>query len=225
MHDGRFAIVTPEGVRLLLTPAGPAPRALAWLIDFLIYSVFLIILGILNGAFASRTMQGLSMVLMFLVYWGYPVIAEVYFGGRTWGKKALGLRVVRANGLPVGWRESALRNLLLVVDFMPVMYATGLFCMLMDTRFRRVGDIVANTQVIYDEVKPKRSAISAVEPMAAPFPLSPEQQRSLLDLMEREKSIPHARMLELASLAEPLTGATDERSLARLRAIAAGLNQ
>lgn len=225
MHDGRFSIITPEGVRLLLTPAGPAPRALAWAIDFAIFAAFAIVLVTMNSFAGSKTIYGLSLVLLFLVYWGYPVIGEVYFAGRTFGKKALGLKVVRVDGLPVGWRESTLRNLLLVVDFMPMLYSTGLLCMLLDGRFRRVGDIVANTQVIYDETHAKRGKITQAEPMAAPFPLTPEQQRSLIDLMEREQSIPQARFLELASLAEPLTGATGERSLQRLRAIVAGINQ
>ena len=184
MRDGRFSIITPEGVRLLLTPAGPAPRAFAWAIDFSIFAAFGIALSMINSVTDSKTVYGLSLVLLFLVYWGYPVIGEVYFGGRTFGKKALGLKVVRADGLPVGWRESSLRNLLLVVDFMPMMYSAGLLCMLLDERFRRVGDIVANTQVIYDEKHAKRGQITQVEPMAAPFPLSPEQQRNLIDLME-----------------------------------------
>ncbi|MBI3229310.1 MAG: RDD family protein, partial [Burkholderiales bacterium] len=198
MRDGRFAITTPEGVRLLLTPAGPYSRAFAWVIDVCIFGAIAWVLAIVSS-FGGRTGHGIYLVLLFVLYWGYPVVGEVYFAGRTFGKKMLGLRVVRVDGLPVGWRESSLRNLLLVVDFMPLMYATGLLCMLLDLRFRRIGDIVANTQVIYDEVKAKRGAIKKVEPMAAPFPLTPEQQRSLIDLMEREKSIPHARLLELAT--------------------------
>ena len=41
--------------------------------------------------------------------------------------------------------------------------------------------------------------------------------RDLIAMFEREKSIPHERMLELAGLAQAITGQTEEASLARLR--------
>ena len=225
MRDGRFSITTPEGVRLLLTPAGPVPRAWAWLIDIAIFGGVIYLLSFITILTGSKAARGILFVLGFVLYWGYPVICEVYFGGSTIGKRVLGLKVVRANGLPVSWRESILRNLLLVADFMPMMYATGLVCLLLDKRFRRLGDMVANTQVVYVEKAQTRTKLAPVTPMAAPFPLTPEQQRSLIDLMERENTIPNARLLELASLAEPLTKASEEESLRRLRAIVAGLNQ
>lgn len=221
MLDGKLSLTTPEGVRLLLTPAGPATRAKAWLIDFLIWCVFAYVLILLLGK--SKLGEGILLVLLFLVYWGYPVICEVYFGGRTIGKQMVGIEVLRADGLPVGWRESSLRNLLLVADFMPMMYATGLLCMLFDAQFRRLGDIVARTQVVYRDAPQKQITPMNIEPLPLPFPLSPEQQRMLIDLLEREKGLPPARLEELATLAEPLTGCTGKTSLGRLRAYVAGL--
>lgn len=221
MLDGRLSLTTPEGVRLLLTPAGPVPRAKAWLIDFLIWGVFAIAISLLLSW--SKLGEGILYVLLFLSYWGYPIICEVYFGGRTIGKRSVGIEVLRADGLPVGWRESTLRNLMLVADFMPAMYATGLLCMLFDSQFRRLGDIVARTQVVYREAAQKQITPLDVMPLPVPFPLSPEQQRMLIDLFEREKGLPPARVEELATLAEPLTGLTGKASLARLRAYVAGL--
>lgn len=223
MINGRLSLITPEGVRILLTPAGPAARAWAWAIDFGIvaglYLLFAITVGSLNlgpGTFA---------IGVFVLYWGYPILSEVYLDGRSIGKRALGLRVVRADGLPVGWRESILRNLLLVADFLPVFYFTGLVCMLFDLQYRRLGDIVAGTQVIYHEVELTRIEAPAVEPAPLPFPLTPEQQRTLIALFEREANIPIERLHELASIAQTLTGETGSASLDRLRAYVAGLNQ
>lgn len=223
MYNGKISLTTPEGIRLLQTPAGPVPRAWAWLIDFLLFFVVMLLMW---TQASGRTMKGLLLVATFVVYWGYPVLCEVYFNGRTVGKKIMGLQVVRADGLPVGWRESCLRNLLLVADFMPVFYTTGLVCMLFDPHFRRVGDLVAHTQVVYFETpaQPKNLQLK-LAPHAPPFPLTPEQQRSLIDLLERADSIPPAQLLELASLAEPLTGKTDEASLQELRHIVAGIQQ
>jgi uncharacterized RDD family membrane protein YckC len=223
MINGRLSLITPEGVRILMTPAGPSARAWAWTIDFLIcvgvYFLYAVMVGFLNmGA-------GTLLIGLFVLYWGYPIICEVYFNGRSIGKRALRLKVVRADGLPVGWRESCLRNLMLVADFLPALYATGLLCMLFDLQFRRLGDIVAGTQVIYLDTISKRVAAPEVAPIPLPYPLTPEQQRVLIGLFEREMHIPIERLHELASFAEPLTGATGAASLDRLRGFVAGLNQ
>ncbi|MBS0308451.1 MAG: RDD family protein [Proteobacteria bacterium] len=220
---GRLSLTTPEGVRLLLTPAGPAPRAWAWAVDFLIWlAVVWVMIMVLSG---TKLGEGVLMVLLFVSYWGYPIICEVYFGGRTLGKRVVGIEVLRTNGLPVGWRESTLRNLLLVADFLPLMYCSGLLCMLCDSRFRRIGDIVAGTQVVYREKRRARPAPPDAPPAVPPFPLTPEQQRTLADLFERERRLPPGRLEELGSLAEPLTGLSGMASLERLRGYVAGMTQ
>ncbi|SFU73269.1 RDD family protein [Pseudoduganella namucuonensis] len=226
MIDGRLSLTTPEGIRLLLTPAGPAPRAWAWAIDLGLWLAFMLLLSfVLPG----RLGKGLYALLLFLSYWGYPILCEVYFRGQTVGKRVMGLEVRRANGLPVGWRESVLRNLLLVADFLPLMYAAGLLSMLFDSHFRRLGDIVAGTLVVYRDKRPAppaaRPGAVPVPPAPLPFPLPPEQQRALADLFEREHELPRARLVELGDIAEPLTGLRGEPSLERLRAYAAGLRQ
>jgi uncharacterized RDD family membrane protein YckC len=221
MLDGRLSLTTPEGVRLLLTPAGPATRAWAWAIDFLIWLFACWLMALALGS--SRLGGGILLLLLFLSYWAYPVIGEVYFRGRTVGKLALGIEVRRADGLPVGWRESLLRNLLLVADFLPMLYATGLLCMLFDRRFRRLGDIVAGTQVVYRDKPQPRPLMRQAEPLPLPYPLAPAQQSALIDLFEREADLPRERLLELATLAEALSGHTGAASLERLRAYATGL--
>ncbi|MES2935459.1 MAG: RDD family protein [Pseudomonadota bacterium] len=223
MLDSRLSLTTPEGVRLILTPAGPTIRAWAWALDFLIWAVFSGVSAALLGG--SKLGNGVLSVLMFISFWGYPIICEVYFGGRTLGKRAAGIEVLRADGLPVGWRESSTRNLLLVADFLPMFYVTGLLCILFDTRFRRIGDIVAGTQVVYRDKLRKRAPAPDVPPLALPYPLSPEQQRTLTDLFERESRLPIARLHELGTLAEALTGQTGAASVERLRGFVAGLTK
>jgi uncharacterized RDD family membrane protein YckC len=219
--DGRLSLTTPEGVRLLLVPAGPYLRAGAWALDFLVWLA--VVAAMLAAMPSDKFFSGLKLILLFVSYWGYPVVCEVYFGGRTLGKRAAGLEVVRSDGLPVGWRESVLRNLLLVADFLPFMYATGLLCMIFDKQFRRIGDIVAGTQVVYRDKTPIRLPPPQTAPRALPFPLNADQQRTLADLFEREYMLPPERMAELGTIAEPLTGCTGEASVERMRGYAAGL--
>lgn len=223
--DGRLSLITPEGVRLQLVPAGPVVRAYAWAIDFAAWGLGASILISVLGAIipSQKLFNGVTALLFFFAYWAYPVLCEVYAGGRTLGKQVLGLQVLRADGLPVRWRESVLRNLLMVADFLPLLYASGLLAMLCDRHFRRLGDIVAGTQVVYRDKPPKRVDMANAAPLPLPFPLTPEQQRALADLFARESRLPHGRMLELADIAEALTGREGEASLERLRGMAAGL--
>jgi len=227
MLDGRLSLITPEGISIAICPAGPGRRAFAWAIDTLLWLLFLTLLRIgLPSALGSGGLaSGTFLICLFVSSWGYPVLCEVYMGGMTLGKRFMGLEVVRADALPVGWRESALRNLLLVADFLPIGYATGLVCMLADKQFRRLGDLVAGTVVIYhSKPKPRRVVTrDTAEPL--PWPLSPEQQRALIDLVERAERLSPARRLELADLAEPLTGQRGQASLLKLQAYAAGLTQ
>lgn len=223
MQDGKLSLTTPEGVRLQLMPAGPAVRAGAWLMDLLFWSIFIwIVIAVLGGFTLGG---GIIGVILFVSYWGYPVLFEVYFEGRSPGKRIFNIAVVRADGLPVGWRESALRNLLLVADFLPFLYATGLLCMLFDAHFRRLGDIVAGTQVVYHHKKTARLQMPDIDPLPSPMPLTPQQQRTLIGLFERESRLPVERLKELGTIAEPLTAETGAASLEKLRRIAAGLSK
>jgi uncharacterized RDD family membrane protein YckC len=222
MLDGRLSLTTPEGVRLLLTPASPYLRAMAWLLDVVIWGISMSLVRALLPE--GKATNGIFTVILFLTYWGYPIICEVYFSGRTPGKRATGLEVVRADGLPVGWAESSLRNLLLVADFLPMFYATGLVCMLCDRQFRRLGDIVAGTQVIYHEKPAARRALVTAAPLATPFPLNADQQRTLADLFEREHSLPRQRLDELGTIAAPLTGCEGADSVEAMRGYVAGFS-
>jgi uncharacterized RDD family membrane protein YckC len=223
MLNGRLALTTPEGIRLHLTPAGPIARAWAWAIDLAVWGAIAFVLAmVLSG---SKTGVGIMSVLAFLSYWGYPILFEVYGKGQTLGKRMMHIRVVREDGLPVGWRESCLRNLLLVADFLPLMYVSGLICMLFDTRFRRLGDLVAATQVVYVDKPVPRSKAPQATPLPLPFALTPEQQRALADLFERESTLPQARLAELGTIAEALTGCQGLDSLETMRSYVAGIMQ
>ncbi len=84
-------------------------------------------------------------IVRFILEWGYYVFFETTASGRSPGKRALSLRVVKEGGYPIGFIDSVLRNLLRGADFLPVGYVVGLFAMAGDARFRRLGDRVAGT--------------------------------------------------------------------------------
>ena len=124
--DTTLLAETPEGIDILLRPAGAVARALAYALDFLIrfvvWSVAAAVLGGVKGvgvgADAGRC--------CFALEWLYPIVFELLPGAATPGKRALGLQVMMDTGLPVTPSAAVTRNLLRVADFMPVAYAFGL---------------------------------------------------------------------------------------------------
>jgi len=215
MLDTYREVVTPEGVALHLPAAGPVPRALAWAIDFLVRAAAMMVMGMFAGAF-GRGGMGLYAVAMFLVYWFYPVLFEAMWNGRTPGKRALNLRVIAANGAPVGWLSAFTRNLLRVVDMLPLAYATGLVSSLIDPWGRRLGDMVAGTLVVH-EAHPRDPQPAVVDTALAPsIALRPYEQVALVAFAERAPRLSEARQAELADLAEPLTGARGALAVTRL---------
>ena len=70
--------------------------------------------------------------------------------GRTPGKSISGLRVVRSSGRPVDPTASMIRNVLRLVDGMPLMYVPTVVSILATRRNQRLGDLAADTIVIRD---------------------------------------------------------------------------
>jgi uncharacterized RDD family membrane protein YckC len=219
MLDTYREVVTPEGVALHLPAAGPVPRALAWAIDLSIRMVVLMIASMVLAMLGNAGF-GPYAVLMFVVFWFYPVLFEVLDHGRTPGKRALGLRVIAANGAPVGWLAAFTRNLMRTVDMLPFGYATGLVATLADPWGRRLGDMVAGTLVVHD-ARPHAPQTAPVGAALAPaVVLLPHEQAALVAFGERAPQLTQERQAELADLAEPLVQARGMLAVARLYGIA-----
>ena len=186
---------TPEGVALDLRVAGPAARAVALLVDsvirFGLYAILLPVAGL------SGLGMGLMLLGFFLLEWFYPVVFEVWTGA-TPGKRSMGLAVVHDDGTPVTLRASMIRNLLRVVDFLPLFYGVGLVSTLVDRDFRRLGDLAAGTLVIYtDAALPEREMPKAA-PTMPPRGLALPAQQAILAFAERAGRLSVERREELA---------------------------
>jgi uncharacterized RDD family membrane protein YckC len=186
---------TPEGVDLGLRVAGPAPRALALALDWLIRFALYLVLAPL-AAFSGLG-AGLILLGAFLIEWLYPVIFEV-LKGATPGKRAMGLAVVHDDGTPVGLPASMIRNLLRVVDFLPILYGVGLISTLVDPDFRRLGDLAAGTLVIHAEGRDAKLPIPLANPRPPPPGLTLAAQQAILAFAERSERLSLGRREELA---------------------------
>lgn len=194
---------TPEGISLELVPASFVPRAAAWLIDAVVRGA--IMLGCsLALALLGMTGYGLMMLVYFVVFWLYPVLFEVFRDGQTIGKKAMKLKVVMDNGLPISWQASMIRNLLILADFLPFGFFAGLLASLFNPQSKRLGDLVAGTLVVYTESQNDLPIIEPCPPILPPMVLSLSEQQAILMFAERSDSIAEQRRRELAEILTPL---------------------
>ena len=77
----------------------------------------------------------------------YHLVLEGRYG-RTPGKRALGLAVVRTDGTPCTYRAAAVRTALRPVDWLPAGYLAGLAAIGLTERRQRLGDLLADTLVV-----------------------------------------------------------------------------
>ncbi|WP_422771513.1 RDD family protein [Plantactinospora sp. WMMC1484] len=159
-------LVSGEAVELDIRAARLGSRALALLVDILVQLTLAVILvsgaSILltstvgPGSLDRALLTGLQTVGVVLVLVGYPVLCETFNSGRTVGKLAVGLRVIRADGGRVGFRQALTRSLVGVAVEWPglvlplLTWAAGVTVMLSDPRGRRLGDLAAGTLVIHE---------------------------------------------------------------------------
>lgn len=203
MIDNRATHPTPEGIELSLTPAGIVPRAGAWLIDFLIRMLIMMVASFL--VIMEEAGMGIMLVIYFLVDWFYSVFFEVFKNGQTIGKRSFEIAVVMDSGMPIGWQASMIRNLLRVADFLPFMFFAGILTSLINGQNKRLGDIVAGTMVVH---LPKIQAtfdIKAAAPIDLPMLLTVKEQQAILSFAERMEGLPAGRRDELTELLFDMT--------------------
>jgi uncharacterized RDD family membrane protein YckC len=196
---------TPEGILLELRPAGLTARACAFCLDLVIRIVIIDIIFVIT-ALMGGVGTALALILLFGLEWFYPVVFELSRWGATPGKRALGLKVVMDNGLPITPAASLTRNLLRVADFLPLLYGFGIVTVLLRRDFKRLGDLAAATLVVYQPRAVPKLASSDLAPLAPAIAVPPHDQAAVIALAARARRLTAARLDELAALAARLTG-------------------
>jgi len=216
--DSRYQVETPEGVDLQVQIAGPVPRILAYSIDLSVRLVAIIIASIVMQLLGKAGM-GFILVITFLLEWFYPVLFEVYRSGQTPGKKMLGIMVVNDDLTPVNWNTSLVRNLLRSADFLPFFYVGGLFCMVMNKNFQRLGDFAAGTIVVYRESETNQLPLPDVPSRAPSTPLDLDDQIAIISFTQRYQQLTESRQEELANILEGMTGSTGSKGVKQVQGI------
>jgi uncharacterized RDD family membrane protein YckC len=181
--DG-LRLVSGDAVELDVRVARLGSRALARLIDLAMQVVLAVLVLLLTGvvrlAIGAHDDAALDAALLVvdavLVLVGYPVFLESVTRGRTVGKLALGLRVIRDDGGPVRFRHALTRALIgIAIEFPalgmvvlpPLGWLICLWTMLVNPQGKRLGDLAAGTVVIHDRTPESWGWVPAMPPHLA----------------------------------------------------------
>jgi len=153
----------------VLVPPMPAPpptmelryatisaRFVAVLVDTILLAIVGFLIGIPFNIVAFFLAPPLENIL---VAWPLAVINALlwvgYFSyfeassGQTFGKRMMGIKVVDVNGISgIDLGRSLVRNILRIIDFLPVFYIIGVLLIATNPRRQRLGDTVARTIVV-----------------------------------------------------------------------------
>ncbi|MEU9981911.1 RDD family protein [Streptomyces sp. NPDC050856] len=155
--------MTGDAVVLGLQPARLPSRALALAIDLaVVWTAYLLIsmgLAIATAALDEAAVMAVSIATFLLVPVGAPIAVETLSHGRSLGKLACGLRVVRDDGGPIRFRHALVRGAIGMVEIMMSFGTIACVASLVSARGRRIGDVFAGTLVVRERVPAARTAV------------------------------------------------------------------
>jgi uncharacterized RDD family membrane protein YckC len=175
-------LVNGEAVEVELRVARLGSRALALLLDIVIQIILVVLLGVLTLLVASLLpgdvadgafIEAAGKVLIVVAFIAYPTIVETFTNGRSIGKRALGLRVVRADGGPIRVRHALTRALVgFAVEWpgllLPLLtWVISMATMISSPQGRRLGDLAAGTLVVHERSPAAWGWVPAMPPHLA----------------------------------------------------------
>jgi uncharacterized RDD family membrane protein YckC len=165
--ERNLEIRTGEAVAIRYELAGLGSRFLAVMVDLLAQVTLALALIFALAFVGPRLVRflpsaglnlaawgfALAVLLVFLIFFGWFMIFETWWSGRTPGKRALGLRVVRDGGFPIDAGAAIIRNLVRIVEFGLGFYALSAISALLSAENKRLGDFAAGTVVVRDRAE------------------------------------------------------------------------
>lgn len=149
----KIEVTTAQKVIIQYELASLRDRILAFLIDMLILGVSLLILFFAVVAIISRTgtveeIYIITTLVLSPIFIFYTFASEVITNGRTLGKIAMGLKVIKVNGGLPSLDDYALRWVFRSVDVWTSLGAIAALLISSSDKSQRLGGLLSNTAVV-----------------------------------------------------------------------------
>jgi uncharacterized RDD family membrane protein YckC len=218
-QSASYRFETPENVEVSYAAAGLGTRFVAWFVDqILVWLVMLILIialavagfsleGLISGFddpddWSENQRAAMYFVGLIMLVWGFGSFlyfcgCELLLRGQTPGKRALKIRVVKAEGFQLDAPSIVIRNAFRVLDQLPPMWIIPFI----SRRNQRAGDMVAGTLVVSDEpaeLSPVRAALAQRSPADMQFRfdatmlkrVSPDEFAAIERVLDRWHDLP-----------------------------------
>lgn len=157
-HDDERELLTGEAVALELRATNVILRAAGAIIDYLVYVVATA--GLVWAALVLAAGSGLPEALYpalgiacaFVGLVLVPAVVESATQGKSLGRWALGSRIVRDDGGAIGFRHAFIRSFVGLFEIVFTGGGLAIVVGLLNSRAKRLGDLVAGTYSQYERV-------------------------------------------------------------------------
>jgi uncharacterized RDD family membrane protein YckC len=197
-------IETPEQMQLRMEVAGIGSRFIAIAVDTMIQVLVVLV------ALVFLFLIGLSG--SFLLFYGYYAIFEILWNGQTPGKRYAGIRVIKDSGRPLSSGEHIGRNLMRIIDQVPIFYAVGISVALFNSQHKRLGDLLVGAILV------RETDLVDLKPLIYDRrEVSPDALLSTSELTADDLALIETFLSRRDSLEGPVRRATAAKILDRLR--------
>lgn len=195
MSNPTVILQSITGVDVELRIAGPGSRSYAFVIDWhirLLLALAWLLAGLVlysgrlmfvEGMPSSRGFYLTVVVPATLIYFLYHPVLEIAMHGRTPGKRIAGVRLVSRTGDIPSPGALLVRNVFRILDSMPFAYMIGLICVVFTAQHVRIGDLAADTLLVWDTKESDKSfgSLSAATTRGGLTPQAADLAHELLD--------------------------------------------
>jgi uncharacterized RDD family membrane protein YckC len=149
---------------------------------------------------ADAIVLGVFIFALFMLFFGYFILFEWLWHGRTPGKRLLGIRVVRDGGFPVDPISSIIRNVVRILEAALGFYVVSAICALLSPQNRRLGDLAAGTIVVRDQRYERERALPLADRREDPVvrDVGTRERELILQYAERRAALNTESRLRLA---------------------------
>lgn len=145
----KIRISTTQNVTIDYTIASIGDRILAAILDYLLFLVYLFIVGFIISNMGNFSNSPYLFMVLFLPILFYDLYCEILFNGQSLGKYTLKIKVVKLDGSQPNLGSYLLRWIFRLIEGISFFSGlVGLFTILINGKGQRLGDIAAKTTVI-----------------------------------------------------------------------------
>ncbi|MGI4749477.1 MAG: RDD family protein [Janthinobacterium lividum] len=160
-------ITTSQNIEIDYEVAGLGERIVARIIDFGIFILILIAVGISttllisgvswgSGGFISGRFVAALYIIVLAGLVFYDLVCEVFLNGQSVGKRIMNIKVISLDGARPSFGQYVIRWLFRIIDFLITFQLAGLISVIVTNNKQRLGDLAAGTTLV--TTKPRTDA-------------------------------------------------------------------